>query len=177
MHRFATFHLFSIWHSIFSHTLRISNLSSRFISSLFLLLFLSPVFIVYKLSINSMRLKFFRTQTERKLDHVSGLTIYRKKDLGYRSMYISKSLDMILNKHLCRYILKKRAMRCSLPLPFKIKYFFLLFCFSFLPSLPMDTHFTLHSHACFNRTAISFARQADRCLSKLPSRDVTGLIH
>lgn len=62
--------------------------------------------------------------------------------------------------------------------PYRLKlniFSFLFFCFSFLSSLPTDTHFTLHPHACLNRTAISFA-QADRCLSKLPSRDVvTGL--
>lgn len=39
-----------------------------------------------------------------------------------------------------------------------------------------DNHFAFHPHACLNRIAISFARQADRCLSKLSSRYViTGI--
>lgn len=82
---------------------------------------------------------------------------------------------MILNKH-CRY-LSKHVDRDAVSLVFKIKHFFVsFFCFSFLPSFPTYTRFTFHPHACLNRTAVSFARQADRCLFKLPSRDVvTGL--
>lgn len=78
-----------------------------------------------------------------------------------------------------RVAICKKNVCVAMPFPYclKLNVFFLPFLgFPFLSSLPTDTRFAFHPHACLNRIAISFARQVDRCLSKLSSRYVvTGI--